>query len=70
MLKCTNVSGDQYFSKYRTNNPEEIVEKMLEETSFISIQFTKLWNCYVDLLKISPRLTIAYLESEYHVKKR
>lgn len=43
---------------------------MLEETNFISSQYIKLWHCYIDLFKISPRFSIAYLESEYHAKKR
>lgn len=61
ILKTSNLDPDQIFTKYRSNNPEEIVEKMLEETNFISSQYIKLWHCYIDLFKISPRFSIAYL---------
>lgn len=60
-LKTSNTDPDQIFNKYKSNNPEEIVEKMLEETNFISAQYIKLWHCYIDLFKISPRFSIAFL---------
>jgi hypothetical protein len=43
---------------------------MLEETNAVAAETEKLWQCFIDLLKVSPRFCIAYLEAEYHAKQR
>lgn len=46
-------------------NEEDVIERMLNETNLISAEMIKLWHHYIDLLKISPRFTVAYYESIY-----
>ena len=43
---------------------------MLDEVNHISSQLIKLWHCYIDLFRVSPRFALSCLENEYILKKK
>ena len=67
---CSRAIEDRLFQKYKSKNPEDIVEKMVNEVNLVSAQYIKLWHAYLDLFKISPRFCFAALEEEYLAKQR
>ena len=64
------MNEDKIFAKYKSRNPEEVIERMLDEVNHISSQFIKLWHCYIDMFRISPRFSVSCLEYLYTESKK